>query len=247
MKDVTINGATLRVDPSVKGLEADLAADGIREPYTTRAYADALQALPEAPFVVDIGANIGYYAIQAATIRPDAEVLAIEPAPETVEKLRENVALNDVADRIDIREVGVGPAEGTETLYRHSNPNRHSMSPKASGRTGSTTVPVRPLDDLLDDPGRVDALRMDIEGYEAQALRGGASVFAANDALLCNIEFHPVLMTEAENAALRERFVGHSTVHQAAQSNRKDLGAMDMAEVLEWQWIEAVFTWRKEP
>ncbi|RWA06966.1 hypothetical protein EKO27_g8138, partial [Xylaria grammica] len=54
--------------------------------------------LPEAPFVVDAGANIGMFSLFVKQKFPAAKVLAFEPAPETYSILRRNLELHGLSD-----------------------------------------------------------------------------------------------------------------------------------------------------
>lgn len=67
--------------------------------------------------VVDVGAHIGQLAVAVALDHPDARVIAVEPLPENVDLMRRNVALNGVADRVEILEGAVAaPRKKTVTV-----------------------------------------------------------------------------------------------------------------------------------
>ena len=87
-----INGSRMYLDPTDKGLSIDLLVDGIREPYITEV---TKRELKQGQTVVDIGANIGYYALlEARQVGPTGRVYAIEPVPENFATLNKNVRLN---------------------------------------------------------------------------------------------------------------------------------------------------------
>jgi len=120
---------------------------------------------------VDIGANIGYYSLVLAESGA-RKVLAIEPHPEAIERLEFNVEINNFSDKIKIFPCAVGES-GVGTLY-------------GGGSLGASTLRIlsddvsvemiqvqrRPLLNLLNDAGvdRIDGLKIDIEGYEYEAL-----------------------------------------------------------------------------
>ena len=132
---------------------------------------------PDAVFV-DIGANVGTYALFAA--RRGARVLAIEAAPATVEKLAFNIAANSAgegAGRIDVAHTAVGEEPGRLTLWSSAtNCGFATLAGEfADGQAGIWTgeeVPVRPLAEVLDDAGiaRVDVMKIDVEGFEDRVL-----------------------------------------------------------------------------
>ncbi|WP_428699226.1 FkbM family methyltransferase [Stappia sp.] len=124
---------------------------------------------------VDIGANIGSYALQAA--RRGAQVLAVEANPETAGRLAFNVAANRL-DEIVVATVAVGEAPGTMQLW--SEPTNCGFATLVedlttgewAGDWSPRTVTVRPLANLLaaHGIGRVDVLKVDVEGFEDRVL-----------------------------------------------------------------------------
>lgn len=124
--------------------------------------------------VVDIGANIGWYAIQLGRAVPRGRVLAFEPIPETLACLRRNLALNDVRN-VEIFEHGLAEAANELVFYFH---------PRISGATSARDLitdqesfevraSVKRLDDTLRGEERIDLLKCDVEGAEIFVLQGG--------------------------------------------------------------------------
>ena len=162
-----IQGSSMILDLTDKGIHRDLYLHGIREPQATRYLRSILQ--PNWT-VVDIGANIGYYALQEAQIAKN--VIAIEPTPSSHKTLVVNVALNRYPN-IETWEMAVGDYNGRAGLEISRACNWNSMSPgSARGRVkGDMQVGIATLDDILD--GRwADYVRMDVEGYELCVLKG---------------------------------------------------------------------------
>ncbi len=63
--------------------------------------------------VIDVGANVGYYALMAATrVGPSGRVIAYEPGPAPAARLRENVALNGLSN-VTVVEAAVADRPGT--------------------------------------------------------------------------------------------------------------------------------------
>ncbi|PTW62969.1 FkbM family methyltransferase [Breoghania corrubedonensis] len=127
---------------------------------------------------VDIGANVGTYALFAA--RRGARVLAIEAAPATAEKLAFNIAANEAAGpagRIHVAHTAVGEEPGMLTLWSSAtNCGFATLAGEfADGQAGIWTaeeVPVRPLADVLIEAGidRPDVMKIDVEGFEDRVL-----------------------------------------------------------------------------
>jgi FkbM family methyltransferase len=128
---------------------------------------------PGATFV-DIGANFGFYALNAARMmRGRGAILAIEPNAVMAARLRENIALNAITT-IVVNEVAIGAAEGRASC--HASLTDHGSSQYASAGSSPAgacaTVRMMPLLDAVRAAGldRIDVLKIDIEGYEDQAL-----------------------------------------------------------------------------
>lgn len=118
---------------------------------------------------IDIGANIGGYALAvAAKAGPDARILAIEPLPDVFGRLVYNIRANPFGN-LKALELAVADKDGDMTLFV-DNYNRGESSLKiittAEGR--SVRVPARKLMTILRDEKltRIDALKLDVEGAE---------------------------------------------------------------------------------
>jgi FkbM family methyltransferase len=127
--------------------------------------------------IYDIGANVGVYALAVAAGGPDRRVIAYEPAPPTVERLRANRNRNDCGDRVTVRPVGLGATAGSRRFYVSRYPELSSFDRESATRWGAsvaatTTVQVRRLDDEINDHPAPDVLKIDVEGTGAAVLRG---------------------------------------------------------------------------
>lgn len=247
----SVQGVTMTLNPGDEGLSADLLADGIREPITTQAYQERLRELPGPVTVVDVGANIGYYALMPLAVRPDATVLAIEPDPESVAYLRQNIAQNGYGDRATVVECGVSPETGTKTLHRFTKRNANSMAPSKkelyhSVYVDDIEVPVRPLDDIVTDPAEVDVIRMDVEGYDYEVLESGSGILAAVGECLIAAEFHPRLHTDEQNANLRALLKRRPTKVLSAAENRTPLDIGSIGGIFEYIAPEVILRWGGE-
>lgn len=124
---------------------------------------------PEASFI-DIGANFGLYALTlAAAPGGPGRILAIEPQPEMLARLRFNIAASGFDDRIDVRPVAVAGAAGTLSFTENTH-NRGESGLHDGG--GGLTVEAVTLLQLMDDAGieRADAVKIDVEGAEPEIL-----------------------------------------------------------------------------
>ena len=124
---------------------------------------------------VDIGANVGLYSLYVASRSgARARILAIEPQPGIVERLRFNVMINASAN-IAVLPIAVADREGKMALVINERDSGGTWLAKdATTEDGATVTRVicRPLAAILDQAGifSIDALKIDIEGAEDLAL-----------------------------------------------------------------------------
>lgn len=154
--------------------------------------------------LVDVGANIGTWALQAATlVGAEGRVFALEPNPATVHKLAANVALNGFEPWVSVLPIAAGAANGTVSLVCAREHNNSHVG--ASGEGPSVVVSVRTLDDCLRDAGHVHGLKIDVEGQEHAVLAG------ANQ-LICRC--HPWIVVEFNLDTAGVSRLGDWPVHQ---------------------------------
>ena len=151
----------------------------IVEPDTTRCFLENVP-LQDGDVVLDIGANIGWYALLLAQNSPSSvRIYAFEPDPLNFELLTANVQLNNAQKITGVPKALSDQCE-TKTLYLypHKNRGRHSLIPLTKGDGETVQVTTTTLDDFLDeyavDPARVKFIKMDVEGYEYHVLRGAS-------------------------------------------------------------------------
>jgi FkbM family methyltransferase len=149
------------------------------EPDTVR----LLQSLArDARLAVDVGANIGCTALLLAGLA--RRVLAFEPSPTTYGLLLQNVARSGLAN-IETRNVGLG-AESAASTLTHAADNRSGafVSDRTRASLGHVveTIELRTLDDVVSeqDASMVDFVKIDVEGFEPQVLRGAGRTLAGS-------------------------------------------------------------------
>lgn len=158
--------------------------------------------------VINIGANVGFYAIHIARTFPDInKVYAIEPNPEAYENLKSNVILNGCQKRVDTFQVCIGEASGSvEFAFIPGMPEYSSVgqivhsSVKALPRKTSM-IQVAPLDDVLPNTDlNPKLLVIDTEGAELLVLKGAQKTLR---------KYMPLLIFECEADLLSQH--GHSS------------------------------------
>ena len=164
------------------------------EPHLTAWLVDTLGQGPEGLFI-DVGANLGWFTLQAARLPRVQRVLAIEPDAGNQRLLQANVERNGLGARVDSVACAAGECSGLARLHRYkgSNLGRHSLL--SDHGQGGTWVPVDSLDALLQkldlSQRPIAAIKIDVEGYEPLVLRGAVGALRRAQALL--VELSPEL------------------------------------------------------
>lgn len=123
--------------------------------------------------VIDGGANMGIFAVFVAHEKPNTTVYAFEPATDTFASLAKNVASypNVHAFPQGLAEI---KTEREFQAYEHSTVSNHFIS-EGFAQTGTTTkAALTSIDDFVTEHNvpRIDFIKMDTEGYEANILKG---------------------------------------------------------------------------
>ena len=161
------------------------------------------QHLPAGGTFIDVGADIGWYSLKAAkAVGPRGHVIAVEPNPETLPKLRENIRASGAGSVIIVAPVASSDSDATLTLYAapRENTGMSSLSlanaSRLGGIDGSYQVRARRLDDIAREAGvtRVDALKIDVEGAEFLVLKGAVEILD---------HYRPVIIVELSDDGLK--------------------------------------------
>ncbi|MFO1522273.1 MAG: FkbM family methyltransferase [Kiritimatiellia bacterium] len=138
--------------------------------------------LPGSTWIVDAGANHGDFSEAASASFPGTNVLLFEPFPQLFPELERRCRRHH--PRWILETCALGDREDTQNLYispAHDAVGSLKGFPDSYRRTSATTdditsIPcrVRPLDGILAERGigRIDLLKIDVEGAEFEVLRG---------------------------------------------------------------------------
>jgi FkbM family methyltransferase len=133
-------------------------------------------------WILDIGANIGYYTILFAQLASRGRVLAFEPTT-TASMLRQNLRHHNI-DNAEVHELALGAVTGAleDRIYR------------LWGTEGEVkTYPFSRLDDFLEQrhPARIDCLKIDVDSFDFEVLRGAERTL---------MKYDPVIVIELNDA-----------------------------------------------
>jgi len=140
---------------------------------------------------IDIGANIGYFSVLAATrLGPDGHVIAFEPERSNHALLTTNAALNPHSN-YTLHGVAASDADADGQLFLNpENLGDHQIY--ASDDRVAQTISLRRIDSLLAPHTTINLIKIDVQGAEQKALAGLAAGLAHNAGhLLLLLEFWP--------------------------------------------------------
>jgi len=138
------------------------------------------------PLVVDVGANVGQFATATKLLCPGSHVVSFEPDPTVFSLLQENIG-----QLPDIRAHCLALGNSTEilALHRHALSVMSSLRPDGDGYDPKRTVDVHVvrLDDVLPGDETIDILKVDVEGFELDVLKGSIDALRRTRYLLVEL------------------------------------------------------------
>lgn len=210
----------------------NLSIHGSHEEYETRLIREQIR---KGDVVLDVGANIGYYTlIFAELVGESGKVFAFEPDPTNFNLLKQNVENNGYKNVVLINKA-VSAQNGRLKLFlSEDNLADHRIYDSQDGRKFIEIESVR-LDDYLKDySGKIDFIKMDIEGSEYGAAQGMSGLLKKSENVKIISEFWPfglqrsgVEPVEYLNVLLKYGF----TLYELNEKS-KELDSVDVAKLL---------------
>jgi len=139
--------------------------------------------------VLDIGANIGFYAILEASLLDNGKVYAFEPDLRNIEILKKNIKLNNFSEKIKLYQYAAAEKDCIRKFNLAEQTNLNSFTKKEE-KPGSIKVKCIKLDDFAKEKS-IDFIRMDTEGYECMVIAGMMDFLRTKESLKLQIEVHP--------------------------------------------------------
>ncbi len=195
----TIHGFDLLVDPIAdRGVERAIYLNGSYELGTLHVFETFLN---EGDTFIDVGANIGLMSLLASTrVGGKGLVYSFEPSPETFSILTRNVEING---RENVRpfNLGLGSESGTSRLYRNMEYGRGSASlvkKETQEESEGVEITCSTLDELVATHGvsKVKLIKIDVEGWELEVIKGGLNFFADENAPVVCVEYSDMFSTQ---------------------------------------------------
>jgi FkbM family methyltransferase len=156
--------------------------------------------------IIDVGADVGSVTMGLHAFYPQATIYAFEPNPESCARLKANLGREPFAtavtqDRIRVFEIGLGDANGEADLHVLAHSSSSSMIAVSSDRLSvhptlyreikTVRVPVKTLDDFAAQNSikAVDILKVDVEGFYPEVIRGGHKTLQTTRWVAMEIDF----------------------------------------------------------
>lgn len=135
--------------------------------------------------VIDVGANIGNHSVYLATFTKAKRVYSYEPIPQIFAALEDNLKRNRLTKKVVATNIAIGSKKGKVSI---------DYQPKMRGniarvKSGGKDIPMDSLDNLLKDE-TVDVIKIDVEGFEPEVLKGAQKLLKQQS---------PYLFIEAHN------------------------------------------------
>lgn len=138
---------------------------------------------------MDVGANIGVYAIYLRSVESLQSIQGFEPSVETFEVLQRNFALQS-DPRLEPSDLALSDAHGTATFKVYgelAGNNAIAGTETVTSRSQTaveSSVATRRLDDLLSASGERFVAKIDVEGHELHVIRGASGYLGRNEGVL---------------------------------------------------------------
>ena len=179
------DGFYICLEPRDTEISAHIAVDGSWEPETTKLVKKLLR--PDS-FVVDVGANIGWFTFISA--KRASIVHAFEPEPLNYSLLARSVALNSFKNVV-LRQLCISDHEGTAELHLSEYTGRHSI---VWGGERKVVVRCTTLDRLFPTE-TIDLLKIDVEGAEPEVILGAKRIIQQKRVRHVIMEWNPKVWT----------------------------------------------------
>ena len=177
----------------------------IAEPEESAEFQNFLSYCGAKMFLFDVGAHYGLFSLAAAHF--GGKAVAVDPSAMAIRMIVRQIALNHAGDKIRTLQAAVSDTSG-ELQMLSSGVFSEGYFKLAAGRSSSELTKVRAVsvDEMTSEFGVPTHIKIDVEGHEAAALRGGRETFTRHKPTLF-LELHNQMVAADggdPNAALNE-------------------------------------------
>lgn len=168
-----LGGAKMHVRKNDTGVTGNIYV-GIQDFYEI---SFALHFLKENDVFADIGANVGFYSIIISNTK-NIKSFAFEPVPSTYIKLQKNIELNNLHGLVIPKNIAIGSSLGNVQMSANLDTVNH-VKLSNENIVEDIIVEVHPLDSILLEYGIPSLIKIDVEGFETEVIRGMKNILAS--------------------------------------------------------------------
>jgi FkbM family methyltransferase len=147
----------------------------------------SLHLLEKGDLFIDIGANVGVYSVLLSGEK-NVNSIAFEPIPDTFKILESNVKLNNLENLVSLYNCGLGNEKKVVKFVSDLDVSNHVSPDQNIIGENIITIDILTLDDLsISDP---TLIKIDVEGFELEVLKGASKILAAKTLIAIIIELN---------------------------------------------------------
>lgn len=139
--------------------------------------------------VIDAGSNIGEFALYAARLGAK-KVYAFEPVTKTADILKEQIMINKLQNKVVLVKKALGDKNETATINFAQAGDGGASIIDGKGGTHYEKITIQKLDDFVPKREKVGFIKMDVEGYEENVLRGASKIISRDKPILSFSAYH---------------------------------------------------------
>ena len=172
--------------------------------YELKLQSQLVSELKPGDIFIDVGANAGFFSLIASRlVGPEGKCLSLDPDPANITSIVSQKHMNDLKNWIPL-EKAVSSSSGSAAFY-FDKPGDSTSSLEGRDGDDGIRVNVTTLDEITEQYGNPDLIKMDIEGHEYKALLGGEKVIA---------NVRPKLLIELHSEEIAQKVITHLNSHQ---------------------------------
>lgn len=238
IKECNLEGYTMFVRVDDRDIGGAIAAGGNYEPHVAAVIHENLQT---GDYFLDVGANVGFFTLFAASrVGPSGKVFAVEPMDKNLQLLYASTAKNKFTN-IEVFPFAASSDKAILPIVTDAGTSNALVQTVASTKQIATYAAARTLDSMTSELGRLDLMKIDVEGHEVSALQGFTNGLARLQPQIVT-EFHPKSLRENSgvdpNTYLKMLFEYGGGVLKVLTSPTKRIECRTPSEVME-QWESA--------
>ncbi len=201
-EDATLEGPVVTIDNRVRIQSTPAFMPDLRFHFVDNgqsrdeigAFLDAAPYFPPDALLYDVGAHRGLFSLVHCALGPRRRAVLFEPSPSLTNDARTLLALNGLDGRAEVRVCGVGDRAGTRRITEDA---LGFAQPASEEDTQAAAIEFTTLDEEWRRTGQAPAIvKIDVEGAEAEVIRGAAALLR---------EVRPLLFLELHMDVLERR------------------------------------------